>query len=53
MMYDACEMDTKKMILSQLMSRISVSRNYEIEIDLNVSIDHFNLNVAKAIEKAC
>jgi len=35
-LYGDCDMETKKMILSRIMSSVKVSRNYEIEIDLTV-----------------
>jgi len=36
-----CEMDAKKMILSQIMSAVKVSRDYEIEIEFTVDYEQF------------
>jgi len=42
-MYDECNMETKKMILSHIMKSVRVSRDYEIEIDLTVDIEQLGL----------
>lgn len=42
-MYDACEMETKKMILSRIMRAVRVKRDYEIEIDLTVDIEQLGI----------
>ena len=39
--YDECEMDAKKMILSRIMSAVKVRRDYEIEIDFTVDYEQF------------
>ena len=39
--YDDCDIVTKKMIISHLMSAIRVSRDYEIEVDLTVEAENF------------
>ena len=38
-MYDECDIETKKMILSRIMQTVKVSRNYEIEIDFTVDFE--------------
>ena len=38
-MYDGCDMETKKMILSRIMKAVRVKRDYEIEIDLTVDCE--------------
>jgi transposase-like protein len=38
-MYDGCDMETKKMILSRIMKAVKVSRDYEIEIDFTVDFE--------------
>jgi hypothetical protein len=38
-MYDICDMETKKMILSRIMDTVRVRRDYEVEIDISVDID--------------
>ena len=43
-LYSDCDMDTKKMILSRIMSSIKVSRDYEIEIDLTVDCEELGIN---------
>lgn len=37
-MYDKCEIESKKMILSHIMKAVRIRRDYEIEIDLTVDI---------------
>ena len=44
-MYDDCEMDTKKMILSNIMNNIKVSRDYEIEIDLALDFEDIGISL--------
>ena len=39
--YDECEMDVKKMILSRIMHSVKVSRDYDIEIDFTVDFEQF------------
>jgi hypothetical protein len=43
-LYSDCDMDTKKMILSRIMSSIKVSRDYEIEIDLTVDCEELGIS---------
>ena len=38
-MYDVCDMETKKMILSRIMKSVRVRRDYEIEIDFTVAFE--------------
>ena len=40
-MYDECDMETKKMILSRIMRSVKVKRDYEIEIDLTIDCEQF------------
>ena len=40
-MFDACDMETKKMILARIMSSVKVMRDYEIDITFTVSFEHF------------
>jgi hypothetical protein len=42
-MYGECEMDVKKMILSHIMKKIRVRRDYEIELDLMIDVEQFGL----------
>ena len=43
-LYVDCDMETKKMILSRIMSSIKVSREYEIEIDLTVDCEELGIS---------
>ena len=43
-LYGDCDMETKKMILSRIMSSIKVSRDYEIEIDLTVGCEELGIS---------
>ena len=48
-MYDKCTFEAKKMILAQFIKAIYVRRDYEIEIEFNVSFEEFhNLYLAKS-----
>ena len=42
-MYDCCDKETKKMILSRIMRSVRVSRDYNIEIDLNIDFEHLDM----------
>jgi len=42
-LYDQCEMDSKKMILSQIFKSIKVRSSYEIEVELNVTCEQLGL----------
>ena len=48
--YDGCDMETKKMILSCVMKSINVRHNYEIEIDLTVSCEELGLTSADVVK---
>ena len=41
--FDGCDMETKKMILSRIMKSVKVKRDYEIEIDLTVDCEQLGL----------
>jgi len=43
-MYDVCDMETKKMILSRIFSSVRVSRDYDIEIDLTVDCEQLGID---------
>jgi len=43
-LYNAAEHSAKKMIVANLINRIEVSRGYEIHIDFNIDLSHFNIN---------
>jgi hypothetical protein len=38
-MYDDCDMETKKMILSRIMKAVKVKSGYEIKIDFTVDFE--------------
>ena len=40
-MFDSCDLETKKMILSRIMQAVKVRRDYEIEIDFTLGIEQF------------
>jgi len=42
--YDECDMERKKMILSKIMETVKVKRNYEVEIDLTIDCEQLGLN---------
>jgi len=41
-MYEECSMEAKKMVISQLFSRVRIGKDYTVEIDMNVSYDMFH-----------
>jgi len=43
-LYDDCDMEMKKMILSRIMSAVKVSQSYEIEIDLTVDCEELGIS---------
>jgi hypothetical protein len=47
-MYDTCDMETKKMILSRIFNEVRVKRDYEIEIDLTVDCEQLGLCLSEA-----
>lgn len=49
-MYDKCSFEAKKMILAQFIKAVYVRRDYEIEVEFNVSFEEFqNLYLGKGI----
>lgn len=48
-MYDGCSVETKKMILSQIMKSVRVSRDYEIEIDLTLDVQQLGFLNEKSV----
>lgn len=49
-MYDKCNFEAKKMILAQFIKAVYVRRDYEIEVEFNVSFEEFqNLYLAKGV----
>lgn len=39
--FDECDIYVKKMIVSQLVHQVNVSRGYDIDIKLNVTIEQY------------
>ena len=44
-MYDAADLSAKKMIIANLINRIEVGIDYQIHIDMNINLEHFNINL--------
>ena len=40
-MYECAEFETKKMIISTLIERIEVSRDYQVKVTFNVTLEQF------------
>lgn len=40
-MYECAEFETKKMIISILIERIEVSRDYQVKVTFNVTLEQF------------
>jgi hypothetical protein len=47
-LYDTCDMETKKMILSRMFSAVRVKRDYAVEIDLTVDCEQLGLCLDKS-----
>ena len=48
-MYDQCDIATKKMILSRIMSCVKVRRNYRVEIDLSIDCEQLGITATDAL----
>ena len=44
-LYDAADFAAKKMIVANLINRVEVGRDYEIHIDFNIELSHFNIQL--------
>jgi len=44
-LYDAADLTAKKMIIANLVNRIEVRTDYQIQIDLNIDLEHFNIHL--------
>ena len=44
-MYDSASFEAKKMIVANLIKRVEVGTNYQIHIDLNIDLAHFNIQL--------
>lgn len=44
-LYDAADFTAKKMIIANLVNRIDVGRDYQISIDLNIDLKHYNIQL--------
>ena len=40
-LFDGCSMEAKKMIVSQLIKQVRIGRDYDLQIDLNISYEMF------------
>ena len=49
-MYDTCDMETRKMILSKLFSAVRVSRDYQVAIDLTVTCGQLGIALDEYVE---
>jgi chromosome segregation ATPase len=52
-MYDGCNKETKKMILSRMMSAVRVKRDYEVEIDLAVDCEQLGITRPEVFQTDC
>jgi hypothetical protein len=44
-LYDAADWNAKKMIVANLINRIDVGTDYQIHINLNVELEHYNISL--------
>ena len=44
-LYDAADLSAKKMIVANLINRIEVGTDYDIHIDFNIDLSHFNIQL--------
>jgi hypothetical protein len=47
-MYETCDLETKKMILSRMFRAVRVKRDYEVKIDLTASCEQLRLYLDEA-----
>lgn len=45
MLYDAADIPAKKMIVANLINRVEVGTDYQIHIDFNIDLEHFNIRL--------
>ena len=45
-LFDTCSFEAKKMIAAQFVKAVRISRDYNIEIDFNVSFEEFQIATA-------
>ena len=51
-MYDGANLETKKMIVSCLIKRVEVCRDYNLHIDFNIDLKQFTTNLAISAAKS-
>jgi len=44
-LYDAADLAAKKMIVANLINRVEVGTDYDIHIDFNIDLEHFNIKL--------
>ena len=44
-LYEAADLAAKKMIVANLINRIDVGTDYDIHIDFNIDLSHFNIEL--------
>ena len=44
-LYDAADLAAKKMIIANLINRIEIGTDYDVHIDLNIDLEHFNIQL--------
>jgi hypothetical protein len=44
-LYDVADLAAKKMIVANLINRIEIGTDYQIHVDLNIDIAHFNMQL--------
>jgi DNA invertase Pin-like site-specific DNA recombinase len=44
-LYDVADISAKKMIIANLINRVEVGIDYQLHIDLNINIEHFNIQL--------
>ena len=44
-LYDAADLAAKKMIVANLINRVEIGIDYQIHIDLNIDLSHFNIHL--------
>ena len=48
-MFDDADIDVQRMIVAQLIERVTVFRGYELDIEFNVDMECFDLSRVKVI----
>ena len=44
-LYDTADLAAKKMIVANLINRVEIGTDYDVHIDFNIDLEHFNIQL--------